>query len=814
MTTRRWLMVSAIALAVLLFLGRIAADLYTSYAWYDALGAASIWRARVGTIAMVRFASWIVASMFALGHLFTVRQSVVSLVVQRQIGGIEFPETIHGRMLTWSVVALSLVIGGLVAIAQTDWTTAFLAANGGAFGELEPNIGADLGFFVFWLPFEVQLWTWTIFVVLITTAVVITLYVVTAGIRVESGRLRFSTHARRHLTVMAGILTLMLAWHFRLEMYERLLAGTGPGGAFTFLDHRVAVPGTLILSLATLGAALVIMIAGVSNHRLAIVAIASVLLLWLVARQFAPNIVDRFTRTADPAARERAYLATQAGYSRRAFGIDAIRQGDSAVMFRSADSAIASTAVWDNHTIRLAIDPTASLDDTTGWVAWRPSQRGPVAEVVRRTLDPNDADRDTWTVTTVDGAAVDPTGDYLVVADPLAGVGPGGERSIRAPLMYPGASTYDIISDSTHRVVGVATASRLSRLAHAWSLQSPQFVAGRLPSPRPTLVQVRDVRERVDRLAPFFVQGQSVTPLIVGDTVYWSVNLYAASNWYPLSVPVTVGANEWRYFQHAAVAVVDGFSGDVLIVPDDQLDPLARVWVSRFQSLFTTPAALPPGLRAMLPPAVDQLRAQAMIFGRFGSTSIPASLEHPVPEPEADSAATVGYPVALTRDRRAVMTMMPLLDTAEHVRAVLYAVGGSQIRTVWQGVSSDSRWSGMLDKLRSLDSASGRRAPPARHVSPRSLVANSRLVVVEPVFTTPPDGSPVFSHIALMTGDSVRRAVPARRDPMASGGDVRGQVQAIYAAMRAALLRNDWVAFGRSMDALGRVAGAPAVIRK
>src|SRR3954471_7539978 len=324
MTTRRWLMVSAIALAVLLFLGRVAADLYTSYAWYDAIGATSVWRARVGTIALVRLASWVVASMFALGHLFTVRQSVVSLVVQRQIGGIEFPETIHGRMLTWSVVALSLVIGGLVAIAQTDWTTAFLAANGGAFGELDPNIGADLGFFVFWLPFEVQLWTWTLFVVLITAAVVITLYVVTAGIRIETGRLRFSTHARRHLTVLAGIFTLMLAWHFRLEMYERLLAGTGPGGAFTFLDHRVAVPGTLILSLATLGAALVIMIAGVSNHRLAVVAIGCVLVLWLVARQFAPSLVDRFTRTTDPVARERAYLATQAGYSRRAFGVDGI----------------------------------------------------------------------------------------------------------------------------------------------------------------------------------------------------------------------------------------------------------------------------------------------------------------------------------------------------------------------------------------------------------------------------------------------------------------------------------------------------------
>src|SRR6478672_1346718 len=114
MTPRRWLMASAIAVAALLLAGRVAADLYSSYAWYDALGATAVWRARVGTITMLRVASWIAASLFALGHLFTVRQSVVSLVVQRQVGDLEIAESVHGRFLTWAVVALSLVIGALL----------------------------------------------------------------------------------------------------------------------------------------------------------------------------------------------------------------------------------------------------------------------------------------------------------------------------------------------------------------------------------------------------------------------------------------------------------------------------------------------------------------------------------------------------------------------------------------------------------------------------------------------------------------------------------------------------------------------------
>src|SRR3954465_13048895 len=142
MTPRRWLIASVIAVAVLLLAGRFVADLYSSYAWYDALGATAVWRARGGTLALLRTSAWLAASLFALGHLFTVRQSVVSLVVQRQLGDLEIPESVHGRYLTWAVVALAVVMGGLLALSQTDWTTAFLAGNGGAFGETEYYFGA------------------------------------------------------------------------------------------------------------------------------------------------------------------------------------------------------------------------------------------------------------------------------------------------------------------------------------------------------------------------------------------------------------------------------------------------------------------------------------------------------------------------------------------------------------------------------------------------------------------------------------------------------------------------------------------------
>jgi hypothetical protein len=87
------------------------------------------------------------------------------------------------------------------------------------------------------------------------------------------------------------------------------------------------------------------------------------------------------------------------------------------------------------------------------------------------------------------------------------------------------------------------------------------------------------------------------------------------------------------------------------------------------------------------------------------------------------------------------------------------------------------------------------------------VTVGNRVLYLQPVFSFPLDDSPAFSYVGVLAGDTARKAVPARRDGAPPSGDVRGQVQAIYAAMRSALQRNDWIAFGRAMDALSRVAG-------
>ena len=112
----------------------------------------------------MRVGSGVVAALFAFINLYAVRQSVVSLVLPRRLGNLEIGEEVPGRYLMGAAIALSLVLGVLLALPQQDWTSLVLARAGRPFNETDPYLSQDLGFFVYWLPFENALWTWAFFV--------------------------------------------------------------------------------------------------------------------------------------------------------------------------------------------------------------------------------------------------------------------------------------------------------------------------------------------------------------------------------------------------------------------------------------------------------------------------------------------------------------------------------------------------------------------------------------------------------------------------------------------------------------------------
>jgi hypothetical protein len=66
--------------------------------------------------------------------------------------------------------------------------------------------------------------------------------------------------------------------------------------------------------------------------------------------------------------------------------------------------------------------------------------------------------------------------------------------------------------------------------------------------------------------------------------------------------PSWLSGQERGYLRHAAVAVVQAVDGEVTIVPDSTLDPIADTWVRVLPGLFGTWTGLPQGLRTLFAP--------------------------------------------------------------------------------------------------------------------------------------------------------------------------------------------------------------------
>jgi len=804
------------AAAVLLIAGRALAGAYADYLWYESLGAVALWRLRFKQTMLLEIGSALGAGLFAFANLYAVRQSVVQLVFPRRVGDIEIGEEVSGRYLLSATVGLSAILGVVLTLPQDSWTTFFLAHAGRPFQETDPYFTQDLGFFVYWLPFENLLWNWAFIAVVVVGAAVILLYALTPSLKWERRRFEASGYVKRHLTVLAGVILLMAAWSFRLDMYSLLISGSGADAAFSYVDHRVGIPGDLLLSVATLGAGLIVLWAGFAGQfRLAGISTLSVIVLALVVREGAPLIAEHSGSDSERTMRELPYVATRAAYTRRAFGVANIPNADSTIAYPSLTAALPWVPVWDPSVLSRAVDAGRTGDDQTSLTGWRAEPGEIVADVVG--APPTGASaRAPWTVARIRAAEADDRGA------PVRLIGPGAtatdDTPLEAPIVFPGARTPIVLADSLTRTTGTPLASFATRLATAWSMQDFHLLGGDLAQPKPTLIAHRDVRDRVARCAPFFTLGSKVQPLLHEDTLYWGVDLYSTSETYPLSWHLLAAGQERSYVRHAAVAVVQAVTGEVTIVPDSALDPIADTWVRELPGLFGTWSGLPQGLRALFAPAADGLYAQAAAFGRFGRTTDNDPQRHVPILTGADTLAG-GDDLPLVLPGSGVTSLtLPLLDEQDRLLGLLVGSGGVTGRLEWYRLPTQGpRWSAVLERLRSVDSAgSAAREGPLAHGRVRAVPVRAGVAFLQPIYRWRAQTVPSISRLALRSGDTTRSIVPplvnGNRAPTPSTtvAEPKASAASLYNTMRDALRRGDWTAFGKAFEALGRLLGQPA----
>ena len=825
MLARRWLIASTVIVASLLLLGKALAGVYVDYRWFSALGAESVWWARFENLVILRGLSGTVATIFFFLNLYAVRHSVVSLVLPRRVANIEIGEEVPSRYLLIAVIGMSVLFGGLLAFPQDDWTSLALVRWGRPFREADPYFEYDLGFWTYWLPFETSLHVWSLIALLAATTVVVFLYALTPSLRWERGTLHVSGYVRRHLSLLGALLIFLLAWSYRLDGLGLLINGTGTGGALTSADWKVGVPANFVLAFATAAAAVLVgWAAWTGQMRIAFIAVTAVLALSLGLRQFLPPLARRLAPATDPELRESGYLSTRTGYTRRAYAVDHIVVSDTAgsrVAIPSLGDALTSVSQWDGAAIKRAVERRRQ-GTVSGAVGWASDSGRLIAIAAQRPAGPDAIDPFTpWTVTRVRAWAADERGGIVGLSG--GGVEEGG--AIPAVLVYDSASGPLVVSDREGDVDAPEISRWPSRVAHAWDQQNLRLMFSDVDMRQPRMMLHRDVRDRLRMLMPFFWQSSHITPIVTHDSLYWAVHLYAATDYYPVSEHTRLGGDEVSYMRHAATAIVHAHSGRVTVVADSALDPIAETWTRRFPALFSTWASLPPDVAANVPPPIETAVAQAAMFSRVGLRAVPAPAAHLPVSFGADTLFGGAWrPLHLVGSANRLAWTTPLLDAGDRVRGLIVAVGGPQPTTYWYPlVDPGLRWPAVLERLlRAPESTTPSRDVALRrgsvHVIPLAGRAASYL---QSTYAWRTDGAPTISRVAVHGtgstrdsvgfGPSLAEAAGVRPDSSGPSAAVltpagfRQRVDELYAAMRDAMRRGDWTAFGKAYEDLGRL---------
>jgi hypothetical protein len=657
---------ATLALVALLFLaGPSLLRFYTDWLWFGEVGYQHVFLTMLrtqGTLFTIAFAAsalWlslnVSAAIKTMGNLrpvFTSRDGIeLSLPAGRQL-----------RPIALGVcVLLALIVGMFVAGRWEQW---LLWRFGGEFGEQDPLLGLDIGFYVFSLPF-LQL------VRRLAQALVILAGLTSAGIYLLSGsltsgfpaRLSMTPAARRHLSLLGAAFLLLLAWGAWLYRAEHLIdaSGTVPGAGYADVYGRM--PMALLLMVVSIVGAALAAVQAFSARNWPIPVAVGLYVLTSIGGEVYASVLQRFVVTPNEQARETPFIAHNIAATRRAFGLDSIEErplSGEALLTRSDIAQNAATLqnvrLWDHQPL---LETFGQLQEIRTYYEFMSVDNdryvidGALRQVMLSARELNSASLSnrTWvnerlTFTHGYGVALGPVNQVTEEGLPVLFVRDLPPQStidlqIDEPSIYFGELSSDHVivgaktdefhyprgdADATTRyngAGGVAMGSIWRKLLFALRFRSYQILFSTDIGPESRILYNRNIRDRVSTLAPFVRFLDRDPYLVVADgRLYWLYDAYTVSASYPYSTPSPGG--QLNYIRNSIKFVIDAYNGTIAAYLADSRDPIAATFARVFPNLFKPLDEMPSSIRAHVRYPEDIFELQARVFRTYHMTEAAA----------------------------------------------------------------------------------------------------------------------------------------------------------------------------------------------
>jgi len=589
-TSRRILAISVAIIAALIAAFFVFSSLYTEFLWFDQLDFASVlttqWIA-TATMFVVGFLGMALPIFLCIQLAYRLRPVYVRLSSQLD----RYQEVIEPlrRLAMWGMPVFFGVFAGFAAAG--NWKTVWLWANGVTTETLDPQFGADTGFYLFAMPFYSALLAFAsavLLLCLVITALVSYLY---GSVRIGQRELRISKPARIQLAVLAGLYLAVQAVSLWLDRYLTLVQPEGriTGAAYTGVN--ATIPGLAILSIiAAVVAVLFLVTAVIGRWRFPLAATALFVVASLVVGMGYPWVVTTFQVKPNENAYQAEFYDRSIQSTKEAYGVADMEVTPFAATTDTEPGQLREDA---DTTASVRIMDPAIISPTVRQLQQYRSyyQFAPELDVDRYEIDGKSQDTvvsvrdldltklgggDSWNnraavythgyglvalagnQRTSDGEPVFleqgiPTSGFLTDTEKFEPRVYFGESSpeysiVGAPegtepveIDYPrgedGASDTKTTFDGDG---GPRIGNTFVKLLYAMKFQSEQILFSNLVNSESQILYDRDPKKRVEKVAPYLTLDNDPYPSVVDGRIVWIVDGFTTSASYPYSKTVSL----------------------------------------------------------------------------------------------------------------------------------------------------------------------------------------------------------------------------------------------------------------------------------
>lgn len=127
----------------------------------------------------------------------------------------------------------------------------------------------------------------------------------------------------------------------------------------------------------------------------------------------------------------------------------------------------------------------------------------------------------------------------------------------------------------------------------------------------------RNIKNRVEKLMPYLSYEKDPYMTVVNGKLYWIVDAYTTSSYYPYSEPYSGEVGSTNYIRNSVKVVVDAYNGDTTFYVVDQDDPVARTYQKIYPTLFKDVKEMPEGIRKHIRYPNSLLKIQAGVYTKY-----------------------------------------------------------------------------------------------------------------------------------------------------------------------------------------------------